>query len=325
MRNTLQGIADKAFPPDSPAHGRHFYATVRETLNGYMVMNFKNIAIIGVGLIGSSFALSLKARGFSGRITGIGRNEDNLLRAEEMGIIDAHTTVHAEGVRNADLVLLASPVGRFEQIINDVRHELKAGAIVTDVGSVKAGVIRILEPLMPPGVNFVGGHPIAGKECSGIDAATADLFTGARCIITPSPRTDREALDTVVGMWEEIGSRTLLMNPEEHDLIFAAVSHLPHVVAYALVNTIIDVDGGILHHGGNGLRDMTRIALSPAELWRDICIYNREEILGILRKFSSYMSRIIKLMEETDWSGLEKEFARAKEARRSIEPDQHKK
>ncbi len=284
-------------------------------------MNFKNIAIIGVGLIGSSFALSLKAHGFNGRITGIGRNEENLIRATELGIIDEHTTVHAEGVKNADLILLASPVGRFEQIINDIRHNLKPGAIVTDVGSVKAGVIRRVEPLMPRSVSFVGGHPIAGKECSGIDAATADLFNNARCIITPGPDTNREALNTVVRLWEEIGSRILLMKPEEHDLIFAAVSHLPHVAAYALVNTILDVDKNILHHGGKGLRDMTRIALSPTELWRDICMYNSEEILGTLRKFSSSISRIIKIIEESDWTGLEKEFARAKEARQLIESD----
>jgi prephenate dehydrogenase len=284
-------------------------------------MNFNNITIIGVGLIGSSFALALKKRGYSGRITGVGRTEEYLLKAKEKGIVDDCTTVYEKGVKDADLIILASPVGRFEEIIKKSGGSIKKGAIVTDVGSVKAGIVSALEPLMPEGVHFVGGHPIAGKECPGFSAADPDLFNNARCVITPGALTDKDALNSVVEIWRSVGARTALMSPEEHDMIFAAVSHLPHVVAYALVNSITDIKGDILHNGGKGLKDMTRIALSPTELWRDICACNRNEILGSLKTFSSSLSGMIKLIEGSDWTGLEKEFIRAKEARQSIESD----
>jgi prephenate dehydrogenase len=284
-------------------------------------MDFKNITIIGVGLIGSSFALSIRKQGFKGRITGVGRREDNLVRAKELGIIDDYSTAHAEGVKDADLIVLASSVGQFEQIVINIKDYIKAGAIVTDVGSVKARIVEKIEPLMPEGVSFVGGHPIAGKECSGINAASADLFTNARCIITPGSNTKKDALDKVVELWNRIGTKTVLMSPEEHDTIFAAVSHLPHVISYALVNSILDVDANILHYSGKGMKDMTRIALSPAELWRDICAYNRDDILKTLKKFSLVISHITELFEASDWTGLEKEFKRAKEARHLIESD----
>jgi len=283
-------------------------------------MDFKKITIIGIGLIGSSLALALKKQGFSGKITGVGRNEGNLVKAKELGIVDDYSTSHAEGVLDADLIVLASPVGQFEEILINIKDHIKKGAIVTDVGSVKAGVLKKIRPLMPEGVSFVGGHPIAGKECPGIEAATADLFKGAKCIITPEEDTNKEALDKVIDIWKKTGAVTLLMGPQEHDLVFAAVSHLPHVVAYALVNSILDVDENILRHGGRGLKDMTRIALSPTELWRDICAYNRDDILTTLRKFSSSITHIINLFEEADWDGLEKEFTRAKKARQGIEP-----
>ncbi len=313
-------------------------------------MNFKNVAIIGVGLIGSSFALSLKKHGFNGRITGVGKKEENLVRAKELGIIDGYSIIPLEGIKDADLILLATPVGQFEKIAENIKQGVKTGAVVTDVGSVKAEVVKKLESLMPEGVSFVGGHPIAGKECSGIDAATSELFKDARCILTPTSNTNKEALERIIELWKVFGSRISLMTPEEHDLIFAAVSHLPHVVAYVLVNTIMDVKTehppnyrragrapsklpagrqsaedrlkkNTLHHGGRGLKDMTRIALSPTELWRDICSYNRENMLKALQSFSSSVSHITELIERSDWTGLEKEFIKAKEARQLLESD----
>jgi prephenate dehydrogenase len=284
-------------------------------------MDFSNISIIGIGLMGSSFALALRKYGFTGGITGIGRREDNLIKAKELGIIDQYSTVPVNGIRDADLILLAAPVGQFEKIVRDIAQNIKKGAIVTDVGSVKAGIVKKLDPLMPEGVSFVGGHPIAGKECSGISAAASDLFKDARCIVTPGSNTNNEALEKIINLWNVVGAKTLLMTPEEHDLIFAAVSHLPHVIAYALVNSIIEEDDKILHYGGKGLRDMTRIALSSEELWKDICVYNKEDILKTLRRFLSVTSRTIKLIEESDWTDLEKEFLRAKEARQLIESD----
>lgn len=284
-------------------------------------MDFKHIAIIGVGLIGSSVALSLKKAGFSGTITGIGRREKNLVRARDLGIIDSFTTSHAEGVKDADLIILASSVEHFRQIMKEIRDDLQQGAIVTDVGSVKAEVVRQLEPVMPDGICFVAGHPIAGKEYSGISAASPDLFRNAKCVITPSANTDKKALERIRDFWEFTGAGTILMSPEEHDAVFAAVSHLPHVAAYALINAIQDMNDQMLRFSGRGLKDMTRIALSPTSLWRDICRYNRNDIMLSLKSFSSSISRMTKFLEESDWEGLEKEFKRAREGRQLIESD----
>lgn len=288
-----------------------------------MKTDFKHIAIIGVGLIGGSFALAIKKQGYQGRITGIGRKKSNLIRAKKLGIIDSYSISYTDGIKNADLVLLAVPVGQFEPIVKKIKHNIKKGAIVTDVGSVKNTVVKKLESLMPEGVYFVGAHPIAGKECSGINCASAELYQNARCIITPSPNTNKAALKKIIRLWKDVGAKTVLMEPEEHDIIFGAVSHLPHVVAYALVNSIVQANENIIHNGGRGLRDMTRIALSPSELWRDICAYNKKNILKTLRKFSSSISHIADLINNSDWTGLEKEFRKAKEARQLLERDKN--
>ncbi|MDO8281629.1 MAG: prephenate dehydrogenase/arogenate dehydrogenase family protein [Thermodesulfovibrionia bacterium] len=284
-------------------------------------MNLEKITIIGVGLLGSSFALSLKRVGSNAIITGVGRNEENLQKAEELGIIDEYCTVPADGVAGADLVLLATPVGQFENIVSDIRHELKKGAIVTDVGSVKGGLVGRLDALMPEGVSFVGAHPIAGGERQGLEAATSELFWGAKCIITPTPDTDKDALEDITELWKQLGARVLHMTPDEHDEVYSAVSHLPHVLAYALVNSISSIREDILDFGGRGLKDMTRIALSPTELWKDICSQNRDHMLRSLNDFSSNISGIIKRFEKSDWKGLEEEFKRAKEARQRLESD----
>ncbi len=288
-----------------------------------MKFNFKKVSIIGVGLIGGSFALSLRKAGFKGTISGTGRNQDNLARAKRSGIIDEFGSNPAEGVKDADLILLASPVGQFPRIAEDIRGQLKKGAIVTDVGSVKAEVISKLEPFMPEGVSFVGGHPIAGKECSGADAASADLFNGARYIITPSPDTNKDALEKVTAVWKSFGSVIITMDPDEHDAIFAAVSHLPHVVAYVLINTIIDLhkDKDILPQGGKGLKDMTRIALSPPDLWRDICAYNKENMLKSLELFTSSVAQVESMIKKSDWDNLWKEFQKARNGRKILESD----
>jgi prephenate dehydrogenase len=284
-------------------------------------MDFKNITIIGIGLIGGSLALALKKNGCKAVITGIGRNEANLLRARELSVIDEFSTDHAQGVKKADLVVIAASVGQFKDIAEKIGPHLKKGAVVTDVGSVKSQIIDQIKPSIPEGVFFVGGHPIAGKESSGLDGASADLFNTARCILTPVTGTDREALSHVTSLWKSVGMNVETMSPEEHDLIFASVSHMPHVIAYTLVNTILDMDKKFLRYSGGGLRDMTRIASSSEELWQDICSCNREEILKTLNTFSSSLSHTIKLIEDADWTGLQKEFKRAREARKLIESD----
>lgn len=284
-------------------------------------MDFKKVTIIGVGLMGGSFALSLRKIGFDGKVSGIGRKKENLVKAKKLGIIDEYFTVPAEGVKDADLILLSTPVGQFPKIAKEIRKYIKNGAIVTDVGSVKAEVVKKLEDLMPEGVSFVGGHPIAGRECSGIDAASSEIFNSTKCIITPSPNTDRKALKKIIGLWEAFGSKTILMSPEEHDSIFASVSHLPHVLAYVLINTIIDLNKNILSHAGGGLKDMTRIALSPPELWRDICSYNSRNILKSLDQFIISLTHVKRLIRKSQWKKLEKEFQKARSGRQVLESD----
>lgn len=284
-------------------------------------MDFKEVVVIGVGLIGGSFALSLRKTGFKGRITGIGRSKENLLKAKELGIVDRYVTVPSEGVKDGDLIFLSTPIGQFPGIIKEIREHLKTGVIITDAGSVKAKVIEELEPLIPEGVNFVGGHPIAGKECSGADAASSDLFPKATCIITPSPNTNKNALERIVALWNSFGTKTVIMDPNRHDAIFSAVSHMPHVISYVLINAILDVDRDILPHGGRGLRDMTRIALSSPELWRDICSYNRDQILNSLQHFLASMSHVENLIENSDWDSLWREFQKARTGRQILESD----
>lgn len=284
-----------------------------------MNMDFKRIAIIGVGLIGGSFALALKKHGFNGRIVGIGRKEENLIKAKKRGVIDEYSTVPLEGVKNADLILLSTPVGKFQEIMKDIKKNIKKGAVVTDVGSVKGEMVRRLEPLIPEGVSFVGAHPIAGRETSGIDNASADLFRGTKCIITPTKNTDKPALEKIIDLWKGLGCKTILMSPEKHDRIFAGVSHAPHVVAYTLMNALVDLDEDILPYSGQSLRDMTRIALSSPEMWQAICSYNRENILKSLNHFVSSILHMKNLIEESDWDALEKEFQKAKRGRERLE------
>jgi prephenate dehydrogenase len=284
-------------------------------------IHFKRVAIIGVGLIGGSFALSLKKSGFSGEIIGIGRKQENLRKAMELKVIDRYTTEPSDGVKEVDLVVLSTPVGQFPEIIQKVKQNLKKGAIVTDVGSVKDEVVKRMESLMPEGVNFVGGHPIAGKECAGVEHASPDLFKNTRCILTPGKNTDEKALKQILELWKYLGVQTILMPPEEHDSICAAVSHLPHIVAYILINTLLDVNENILHHSGRGLKDMTRIASSPPEMWRDICLYNKEKIIPLLDRFLLAANRIKSLIENSDQKQLEEEFQRAKTGRQTLESD----
>jgi prephenate dehydrogenase len=284
-----------------------------------MNINFKNVAIIGVGLIGGSFALSLRKAGFNGKIVGIGRRRENLIKAKDLRVIDEYSTDPAEGVKDADLILLSTPVGQFPKIIKKAKGYIKKGAIVTDVGSVKQEVVETLESLMPEGVSFIGAHPIAGRECSGVESASHDLFKNTRCILTPSENTDKRALNKIINTWKAIGAQTILMHPEEHDAIFATVSHLPHVIAYVLINTILDLNKGLLSHCGRGLRDMTRIALSPPELWRDICVHNKTNIIKSLEHFLASTNSIKRLIENSEWDRLEKEFKKARAGRQSLE------
>ncbi|MEW6067242.1 MAG: prephenate dehydrogenase/arogenate dehydrogenase family protein [Nitrospirota bacterium] len=281
-------------------------------------MHFRKITILGVGLIGASFALAMKKCGFSSQITGYGRSPETLRKAKEKDIIDSFEINVGRACEGADLILFATPVGSFIDIAEKIRNSLKKGAIVTDVGSVKGKLVSDMESLMPHGVYFVGGHPIAGSNRSGIDTAEAEIFNGAKCIITPTKNTDKDALEKVITIWKIFGSIVKLIDPHEHDRIYATVSHLPHLIAYILVNTAADVDISYLNFSGQGFMDTTRIASSSPELWRDICILNKDNLLEFIEIFKKNLDRASQYLRAHDSKSLEMEFKRARALRENI-------
>jgi prephenate dehydrogenase len=280
------------------------------------------LAIIGVGLIGGSLARALRGKGEVGEIVGIGRTEANLRRAVELGVIDRYTHDPVSGVAGADMVFLAIPVCSIAAMTARIAPALAPGCVVTDGGSVKGEIAAACEPLMPPGTFFVGGHPIAGTENSGVDASFLTLYQGRRCIITPTPNTDPAALNKVVRMWEIAGSEVILMDVAKHDRVLAAISHLPHMVAYALVNAVGDYDRfdeSILKYSAGGFKDFTRIASSDPVMWRDIAMMNRDSVLELMDFFTGYFAELRRLVEKGDPRELEDFFARSKEKRDAIE------
>ncbi len=280
------------------------------------------LTIIGVGLIGGSLARALKARGEVGEIVGVGRGAANLQRAVELGVIDSYTHDPVAGVAGADMVFLAIPVRSIVAMTERIAPALAPGCVVTDGGSVKGEIVAACEPLMPAGTFFVGGHPIAGTEKSGVDASFATLYQGRRCIVTPTPATDGAALDRVRRMWEVAGAEVVIMDTAKHDHVVAAISHLPHMVAYALVNAVGDYDRfdeSILKYSAGGFKDFTRIASSDPVMWRDIAMMNREGVLELMDFFTGYLAELRSLVERKDARGLEDFFTRSKEKRDAIQ------
>ncbi|MCC6347693.1 MAG: prephenate dehydrogenase/arogenate dehydrogenase family protein, partial [Nitrospirales bacterium] len=280
---------------------------------------FRKTAVLGVGLLGASVALALREHGLCTSIRGYGRNEENLQRAKERGIIDEYRLAAPEACADADLVLLATPVGVFRSLAEEIKGHLKEGALVTDVGSVKGRLVSELEELFSGRARYVGSHPIAGSDASGIDEARADLFRAARCIVTPTERSDPSAQESIVALWEALGARVEIMDACRHDAVYAAVSHLPHLVAYALVNTVGAVDGEYVEYAGQGFRDTTRIAMSSPELWRDVALHNRENLLRLLDLFGETLHDMRRCLEDNDASGIESAFSRAQSLRKKIQ------
>lgn len=283
-----------------------------------MKIFFNKIAILGVGLIGGSFALAMKKNGLCREITGFGRDSRKLRRAKEKGIVDSFHLDASVAVRDADLIMFATPVGTFLDLSQKIASALKKGALVTDVGSIKGSLVRKIEKIMPDGVHYVGGHPIAGSDSSGFEAADADLFMNAAFIMTPTQNSDKEALAAISALWETLGSVVVATDAEEHDRIFAAVSHLPHVIAYALVNTAADIDRSYLKFSGQGFRDTTRIAASSPELWRDICLMNKRNLLEMIDIFKKNLDSISQYLRADDAHSLEGEFDKARALREGI-------
>ena len=278
------------------------------------MMRFDRVAVIGVGLIGGSFALALKAAKLCGHVAGIGRSAANLQLAKERGIIDS-IAAHAG---DADLVLVATPVAQFPQVLASLAPRLKPSAIVMDAGSTKRDVVAAARSALGAKIpQFVPAHPIAGAEKSGAAAASADLFRGKRVVLTPLQENSAASLKAIEAAWSACGARVSRMSPEEHDALFAAVSHLPHLLAYALVHEFAGRGNSaqLFGYAAGGFRDFTRIASSHPEMWRDICVANREPLLAELERYSEKLRALRALLERGDGAALEKLFAEARAAR----------
>ena len=289
-----------------------------------MSVHFTQAAIIGVGLIGGSLGMILRRKGLADHVVGIGRRVENLKTAVELGAIDRYVADPKEGIKGSDLVILATPVDTYERHLRDWAHCLESGAIVSDVGSVKGTLVERSEAAMPSGVHFVGAHPIAGKEKTGVAAGSDLLFAGARCILTPTKNTDRRALECITQLWEETGSIVLTMDPHVHDHILGAVSHLPHVAAFALMNALADTRDhhlpslDLASHSGGGLRDTTRIAASSPEMWRDIFLWNRDNVVSLIERYQQSLDELKGLIAAGDGAGIEKALERAKQEREKL-------
>jgi prephenate dehydrogenase len=281
-------------------------------------MRFARVAVIGVGLIGGSFALALKAARLAGTVAGAGRGAANLKLALEQGVIDTIAADAAEAARDADLVLVAAPVAQFAGIFAALAPVLKPGALVTDAGSTKRDVVAAARAgLGAKLAQFVPAHPIAGAERSGAAAASAELFKGRRVVLAPLAENAPATVEAVERAWAACGARVGRMGPEEHDAVLAAVSHLPHLLAYALVHELAGRDNAaqLFGYAAGGFRDFTRIASSHPEMWRDICVANRDALLVELERFQAKLEALRPLVARGDGAALEKLFAEGRAAR----------
>lgn len=287
-----------------------------------MGMLFDKIAIIGVGLIGSSIAQAARLKGLVGQINVATRREETLSEARSINVGDAYFLNAAEAVIDADLVLLCVPIGALESIMKTIAPHLKTGAILTDVGSVKGHVHKVLGPLVPAGVHFVPGHPMAGTEHSGPLAGFPELFEGRWCILTPEKSVEPNAVEKLVGFWRGLGSEVELMDAAHHDMVVAITSHVPHLVAYNIVGTVDDLESvsksEVIKFSASGFRDFTRIAASDPVMWRDVFLTNREAVLEMLGRFSEDLSVLQRAVRMGDAHALEDLFTRTRKIRRSI-------
>lgn len=268
-------------------------------------MRFERAAIVGVGLIGGSLALAARAAGLFGEVVGVGRSAANLAAAQARGLIDRQAASPA-AIGPVDLVVLAVPVRSSGAVAAALAPHLRPGTVVTDVGSVKGEVVAAVEAALPADRPFVGGHPIAGSEQAGAAAARADLFHGARCVLTPTARTDGAALAAVRALWEGVGARVDVMDPDAHDRALAWVSHLPHVVAYALVRALHGADGELAAYAGGSWRDATRVAASRAELWRDIFLANADALVAAGDAFAAALAELRAAVQAGDAAALDR-------------------
>ena len=287
-----------------------------------MSVYFDRVALIGLGLIGSSLCHIMRREKLAGHIAGHARSTATRDKARALRLCDSIHETAGAAVHDADLVILCAPVGVCGEIAREIAPALKPGAVLTDVGSVKAAILRDVGAHVPQAVHFIPGHPIAGTEQSGPESGFAELFTGRWCILTPPPGSDAEAISRLEKFWQACGSNVEVMTAEHHDLVLAITSHLPHLIAYNIVATAADLeevtDSEVIKYSAGGFRDFTRIAASDPTMWRDVFLNNRDAVLEMLGRFSEDLSALQRAIRWGDGEALYTLFSRAREIRRGI-------
>jgi cyclohexadieny/prephenate dehydrogenase len=283
---------------------------------------FERVALIGFGLIGGSIARAAKLQGLASEIVITARSETTRARVSELGIVDRVVETNVEAVADADLVILCIPVGACGPVAQEIAAHLKPGAVVSDVGSVKAAVVRDMAPHLPKSAHFVPAHPVAGTEHSGPDSGFAELFINRWCILTPPEGTDPDAVQRLRAFWAGLGARVETMTPEHHDLVLAITSHLPHLIAYTIVGTAEELaqvtESEVIKFSAGGFRDFTRIAASDPTMWRDVFLANKEAVLEMLGTFNEDLSKLTRAIRRGDGEALFEHFARTRAIRRGI-------
>lgn len=283
---------------------------------------FDRIALIGIGLIGSSIAHAARRNGLARTIAISTRKAETLAEAEALRLGDVYTLDAAEAAAGADLVILCTPVGSYDAVIRQIAPALAPGAILSDVGSVKQHVVKVLAPHVPKGVHLIPGHPLAGTEHSGPGAGFATLFVNRWCVLTPDTGADAAAVEKLSAFWRAMGSKVECMDAAHHDMVLAITSHVPHLIAYNIVGTVADLEqhtqSEVIKFSASGFRDFTRIAASDPVMWRDVFLTNRDAVLEMLGRFSEDLSQLQRMVRVGDGPGLEALFTRTRAIRRSI-------
>ncbi|MBB4267370.1 prephenate/arogenate dehydrogenase family protein [Roseospira visakhapatnamensis] len=283
---------------------------------------FARVAIIGIGLIGSSLARAIRTQGLAGTIACADANPDHAARAQALGVVDEAHTDPAAAARGADLVVLCMPIGAYAEVTQAIAPVLAPGAIVSDVGSVKQAAIAAIRPHLPEGVHLVPGHPIAGTEKSGPDAGFADLFPGRWFILTPLEDSDDTATRKVADLWRRCGMTVERMSPDHHDRVLAVTSHLPHLIAYTIVGTATNLEEQmrqeVVKYSASGFRDFTRIAASDPTMWRDVFLNNREAVLDSLQRFTEDLTALQRAIRWGEGDYLYQLFERTRDIRRGV-------
>ena len=287
-----------------------------------MEIMFERVALIGIGLIGSSISHAMRRRGMARTIVGHARSAQTRATAMRLGLVSEAFEAAAAAAKGADLVILCAPVGACGALAKEIGPSLKAGAILTDVGSVKAAIVRDCESFVPKGVHFIPGHPVAGTENSGPESGFAELFDNRWCLLTPVYGTDPAAVAKLQAFWEALGSNVEIMTAEHHDMVLAITSHLPHLIAYTIVNTAAHLervtDSEVITFSAGGFRDFTRIAGSDPTMWRDVFLNNKDAVLEMLGRFSEDLTMLQRAIRFGDGETLFKMFSDARAIRRGV-------